>query len=98
MSQCEAELNKSLGEGKALKLLCSQKEEELKDLRAELAKAREYENELDKQVTIVLKEYGLLIPIVETNTSMSQLQQKVEMIGQLQNEVDRVNAGISRDP
>lgn len=86
------ELNKSLGEGKALKILCSQKEEELKNLWGELAKAREYEAKLDKHVTIILKEYGLLVPTVEANTSMSQLQQKVEMMGQLRVEVDRVNA------
>lgn len=47
---------------------------------------------MDKQVTIVLKEYDLVVPTVEANTSMSQLQQKVEMMGQLQSEVERVNA------
>nr|XP_016434680.1 PREDICTED: eukaryotic translation initiation factor 5B-like [Nicotiana tabacum] len=50
LSQCEAELKKSSDEEKALRLLCDQKEEEIKDLRADLAKARENEAELDKQV------------------------------------------------
>ncbi|XP_070022438.1 uncharacterized protein [Nicotiana sylvestris] len=52
-----------------MRLLCDQKEEELKDLRTELAKAREYKTELDEQ-----------------------LQQKLEMIGQLRGEVDQVRA------
>nr|XP_009763102.1 PREDICTED: uncharacterized protein LOC104215055 [Nicotiana sylvestris] len=50
LSQCEAELKKSLDEEKAMRLLCSQKEEELKDFRADLAKARKNEAELDKQL------------------------------------------------
>ncbi|XP_019267516.1 PREDICTED: spindle pole body component 110-like [Nicotiana attenuata] len=49
LSQCEAELQKTSDEGKALKLLCSQMEEELKDLRADQDKARKNEAELDKQ-------------------------------------------------
>nr|XP_016480258.1 PREDICTED: uncharacterized protein LOC107801444 [Nicotiana tabacum] len=36
LSQCEAKLKKSSDEEKALRLLCSQKEEDLKDLRADL--------------------------------------------------------------
>ncbi|XP_019257814.1 PREDICTED: calpastatin-like [Nicotiana attenuata] len=50
LSQCEAKLRKASGEEKALRLLCSQKEEELKDLRTELAKARKNEAELDQQL------------------------------------------------
>ncbi|XP_019226602.1 PREDICTED: cilia- and flagella-associated protein 45-like [Nicotiana attenuata] len=96
LSQCEAELKKSSDEGKALKLLCSQKEEELKDLRADLVKASKNKAELDKQVTIILKEYSLLDPTVEANTSVSQLQQKLEMIKQLQGEVDQVKADYNR--
>ncbi|XP_019258160.1 PREDICTED: MAP7 domain-containing protein 2-like [Nicotiana attenuata] len=49
LSQCEAELKKVLGEEKSLRLLCSQKEEELKDLRTTLAKAQKSESELDEQ-------------------------------------------------
>ncbi|XP_070054358.1 uncharacterized protein [Nicotiana tomentosiformis] len=92
LRQCEAELNRSLGEWKALRLLCDQKEEEIKDLREELTRAQEYEDELEKQVTNVLKEYGLPLPTMKANTSMSQLQQKVEMLEQLRGEVGRVNA------
>ncbi|XP_019228013.1 PREDICTED: uncharacterized protein LOC109209240 [Nicotiana attenuata] len=40
LSQCETELQKVSGEEKALRLLCSQKEEEFKDLRTALAKAQ----------------------------------------------------------
>ncbi|XP_070004265.1 uncharacterized protein [Nicotiana sylvestris] len=50
LSQCEAELRKVSGEEKSLRLLCDQKEKELKDFRAELAKARENETELDQQL------------------------------------------------
>lgn len=51
LNQCEAELKKALSEEKTLKLLYSQKKEELKDLRADLAKARKNEAELDEKVT-----------------------------------------------
>lgn len=73
LSQCKAELQKTSDERNTLKLLCSQKEEELRDLQADLAKARKDEAELDKQVTIILKEYDLLDPTVEANTSVSRL-------------------------
>nr|XP_016455583.1 PREDICTED: pentatricopeptide repeat-containing protein At3g61520, mitochondrial-like [Nicotiana tabacum] len=40
LSQCEAKLKKASSEEKVLRLLCSQKEQELKDLQADLAKAQ----------------------------------------------------------
>ncbi|XP_070028743.1 uncharacterized protein [Nicotiana sylvestris] len=92
LSQCEAELKNVSGEEKALRLLCSQKEEELKDLRTTLAKAQKSESKLDEQVTLILTEYSLLGPTSETNTSISQLQQKLDMIGQLRGEVYQVRA------
>ncbi|XP_019248769.1 PREDICTED: uncharacterized protein LOC109228040 [Nicotiana attenuata] len=92
LSQCEDELKKVSGEEKALRLICSQKEEELKDLRTALAKAQRSESELDKQVTAILIECGLLGLTSEANTSISQLQQKLDMIGQLRGEVDQVRA------
>ncbi|XP_019246509.1 PREDICTED: uncharacterized protein LOC109226169 [Nicotiana attenuata] len=49
VSQCEAELKKVSGEEKALRLLCSQKEEELKDLRTALTKAQKSKSGLDEQ-------------------------------------------------
>ncbi|XP_070035965.1 kinesin-like protein KIN-14N [Nicotiana tomentosiformis] len=49
LSQCETELQKVSEERNALKLLCGQKDETIKDLQANLAKAREEEAELDKQ-------------------------------------------------
>ncbi|XP_070005723.1 uncharacterized protein [Nicotiana sylvestris] len=58
LNQYEAELKKTSDEGKALKLFCSQKEEELKDLRSDLAKALKNEAELDKQVDQVKADYN----------------------------------------
>ncbi|XP_070005158.1 protein gar2-like [Nicotiana sylvestris] len=49
LSQCEAKLSRVSGEKKSLRLLCSKKKEELKDLRVELAKARKNESEIDEQ-------------------------------------------------
>ncbi|XP_019229443.1 PREDICTED: myosin-10-like isoform X2 [Nicotiana attenuata] len=49
LSQCEAELQKTSDERNAFKLLYSQKEEELRDLQTDLAKARKDEAELEKQ-------------------------------------------------
>ncbi|XP_070036099.1 uncharacterized protein [Nicotiana tomentosiformis] len=95
LSQCEIELPKVSEERNALKLLCGQKDETIMDLQADLAKAREEEAELDKQVTILLIEYGL-DPTVEVNTSLSQLQQKVERIELLRGEVDQVKADCDR--
>ncbi|XP_070017759.1 uncharacterized protein [Nicotiana sylvestris] len=96
LSQCETKLWKASDEKNALNLLCSQKEEELKDLRVDLAKARKDKDVLDKKVTVTLEEYGLLDPTVEANTSMSQLQQKLERIELLRGEVDQIKADYDR--
>ncbi|XP_070008351.1 uncharacterized protein [Nicotiana sylvestris] len=96
LSQCEAEHRKVSGKEKALRLFCSRKEEELKDLRAELAKARKNESELDEQIIVILTEYGFLGLTSEANTLISQLRQKLEMIGQLRGEVDQVKADCHR--
>ncbi|XP_019253465.1 PREDICTED: intracellular protein transport protein USO1-like [Nicotiana attenuata] len=88
----EAELRRASNEEKTLKLLLDKKEEELKHLRSELTKASEYESELEKKVTSVMKKYGLPFPSWKANTLMSQLQQKLDMIGQLRGEVDQVRA------
>ncbi|XP_070029953.1 uncharacterized protein [Nicotiana sylvestris] len=96
LSQCEAELKRSSDKGKAPRLLCSKREEELKDLRADLAKALQNEAELDKKVTVILQEYGLIDPFVESNTSVYQPQQKLDMIGQLRGEVDQVKADCNQ--
>ncbi|XP_070032242.1 uncharacterized protein [Nicotiana tomentosiformis] len=95
LSQCETELKMVSEERNALKLLCGQKDETIKDLQANLSKAREEEVELDKQVIILLIEYGL-DPTMEANISLSQLQQKVERIELLQGEVDQVKADCDR--
>ncbi|XP_070045474.1 uncharacterized protein [Nicotiana tomentosiformis] len=95
LSQCETELQKFSEERNALKLLCGQKDKTIKDLQANLAKAHEEEAELDKQVSILLIKYGL-DPTVEANTSLSQLQQKVERIELLRGEVDQVKADCDR--
>ncbi|XP_070026457.1 uncharacterized protein [Nicotiana sylvestris] len=96
LSQCEVELQKTSEERNALELFYSQKEEELRDLRAHLDKACKHEAELDKQVTIILKEYGLLDPIVEANTLVSQLQEKLERIELLRGEVDQIKTDCDR--
>ncbi|XP_070041515.1 uncharacterized protein [Nicotiana tomentosiformis] len=49
LSQCEVELWRVSGERDALQLLCSQKDETIKDLQTDLAKAHEEAAELDKQ-------------------------------------------------
>ncbi|XP_070035092.1 uncharacterized protein [Nicotiana tomentosiformis] len=49
LSQCEVKLQKVSGERDSLQLLCSQNDEVIKDLQADLAKACEEEAELDKQ-------------------------------------------------
>ncbi|XP_070033106.1 uncharacterized protein [Nicotiana tomentosiformis] len=91
LSHCETELQKVSEERNALKLLCGQKDETIKDLQVDLAKAHEEEAELDKQVSILLIKYEL-DATVEANTSLSQLQQKVERIDLLRGEADQVKA------
>ncbi|XP_070051592.1 autophagy-related protein 23-like isoform X1 [Nicotiana tomentosiformis] len=91
LSQCEAELWKVLGEINDLRLLCSKKEEAIKDLQTDLAKVREERVELDQQVSLVLLKYGF-DSTVEVNPSLSQLQQKIEKIGLLREEVDQIRA------
>ncbi|XP_070032098.1 uncharacterized protein [Nicotiana tomentosiformis] len=49
LSQCEVELQKVSGERDSLRLLCGQKDEVIRDLQANLAKAREEEAGLDKK-------------------------------------------------
>ncbi|XP_070013646.1 uncharacterized protein [Nicotiana sylvestris] len=50
MSRCEADLQRLTEERNALKLLTGQKEEEIKDLRAELATSHKEQTDLIKQV------------------------------------------------
>ncbi|XP_019259769.1 PREDICTED: uncharacterized protein LOC109237835 [Nicotiana attenuata] len=95
LNRCEVDLKRLTEERDALKRLYVQKEEEIRDLRADLAQARKEEAELDEQVTILLKEYGL-DPTVEANTSISQLQQKLERIELLRGEVDQIKADCDR--
>nr|XP_016466478.1 PREDICTED: uncharacterized protein LOC107789217 [Nicotiana tabacum] len=66
-----------------------------RDLQADLAKAREEEAELDKQVSVLLIKYGI-DPTVKANTSLSQLQQKVESIVLFRGEVDQLKADCDR--
>ncbi|XP_075085929.1 uncharacterized protein LOC142168774 [Nicotiana tabacum] len=60
LSQCEAELRKVSSERDALRLLCSQKDEAIKDLQADLIKVREEKVELDKQLQQKIEKIGLL--------------------------------------
>ncbi|XP_070050126.1 uncharacterized protein [Nicotiana tomentosiformis] len=88
LSQCEADLRRVTEERNTLKLLCGQREEEIRDLRAELAKAHQDQTE---QVMIILKTHGLDYGTV-ANISISHLQQKLEVIGKLREEVDTIRA------
>ncbi|XP_070057472.1 uncharacterized protein [Nicotiana tomentosiformis] len=91
LSQYEADLRGFTEERNALRLLCGQKEEETKDLRAELAKAHQDQTDLIEQVIKILKVYGLDSGTV-ANISISKLQQKVERIEQLREEVNMMKA------
>ncbi|XP_070035661.1 intracellular protein transport protein uso1-like [Nicotiana tomentosiformis] len=66
-------------------------EEEIKDLRAELAKAYQDQTDLTEQVMIILKTHGLASGTVD-NISISQMQQKLEVVGKLHEEVDMIRA------
>ncbi|XP_070040606.1 uncharacterized protein [Nicotiana tomentosiformis] len=87
LHQYAADLKRAIDERNSLKLSLGQREEEIKDLRAELSKAYRDQNDLSEQVTMPLKTYGFNIGTV-SNISVSQLQQKIEMIGRLREEVD----------
>ncbi|XP_070055010.1 uncharacterized protein [Nicotiana tomentosiformis] len=87
----EADLRRATEERNALRLLSGQREEEIKGLRAELAKAHQDQTDLAEQVMIILRTHGLDSGS-EANISISQLQQKLEMIGQLREEVDIIRA------
>ncbi|XP_070032391.1 uncharacterized protein [Nicotiana tomentosiformis] len=91
LSWYEADLRGLTEERNVLKLLCGQKEEETKDLRAELAKAHQDQTDLIEQVMKILKAHGLDSRTV-VNISISQLQQKVERIEQLHEEVNTMKA------
>ncbi|XP_070020252.1 protein NETWORKED 4A-like [Nicotiana sylvestris] len=95
LNRCEAELKKLTEERDTLKCLYVNKEEEIRDLQVDLAQARKEEAELDVQVTIILKEYGL-DSTVEANTPISYLQQKLERVELLRGEVDQVKADCNR--
>ncbi|XP_070056544.1 uncharacterized protein [Nicotiana tomentosiformis] len=87
----EASLQRVMEERNALKLLLGQREEEIKGLRAESAKAHQDRTDLSEQVMILLKAYGLDIKMM-ANILVSQLQQKHEIIGELREEVDEIKA------
>ncbi|XP_070041208.1 uncharacterized protein [Nicotiana tomentosiformis] len=91
----EAQELKTPDMGGGSSAISSQKDEAIKDLQADLAKARKEEVELDKQVRLVQLEYGFDLT-VEANHSLSQLQQNVEKIGLLREEVDQIKAECNR--
>ncbi|XP_070013456.1 uncharacterized protein [Nicotiana sylvestris] len=78
LSQCEAELNKPSNEGKALKLLCIQKEEELKDLREDLAKARKNEGAKEKNSSQAKKITELEVKLAEVGVEVAEARSEVE--------------------
>ncbi|XP_070040247.1 uncharacterized protein [Nicotiana tomentosiformis] len=91
LSRYKADLRRFMEERNALRLRCEQREEESKDLRAELTKAHQDQTSLIKKVIKILKYHGLDSGS-EANISISQLQQKLEMIGQLCEEVNIIKA------
>ncbi|XP_070042816.1 uncharacterized protein [Nicotiana tomentosiformis] len=89
LSRCEADFRGLPEERNALKLLSGQKEEDIRDLRAELAKAHKDQTDLIEQVMKIIKAHGLDSGTV-ANISISQLQQKIERIEQFREEVDTI--------
>ncbi|XP_070054876.1 uncharacterized protein [Nicotiana tomentosiformis] len=83
ITRCEAELRKVSSERDALRLLCSQKDEAIKDLQADLAKVREEGVGLDKQADVQLrsvKKKGLVQAkkIDELETRLAKAKAEVE--------------------
>ncbi|XP_070042477.1 intracellular protein transport protein uso1-like [Nicotiana tomentosiformis] len=91
LSRRKADFRGLSEERNALKLLNGHKEEEIKDIRAELAKAYQDQTDLTEQVMIILKTHGLGSGMM-ANISISQLQQKLEVIRLLREEVDTIKA------
>ena len=87
----ETDLQRVTEERNSLKILLWQRGEGIKDLQAELAKAHQDQTDLSEQVMILLKAYGLDTGTM-ANFSVSQLQQKIEMIEKLREEVDVIKA------
>ncbi|XP_019261876.1 PREDICTED: dynactin, 150 kDa isoform-like [Nicotiana attenuata] len=94
LSQCEAELKKVSGEEKALRLPCNQKEEELKDLRAELAKAQKNEAELDEQLAADKEVVTAQLALAETQLRGIKAKglAQVKKIEELEAELARARA------
>nr|XP_016479443.1 PREDICTED: centrosomal protein of 112 kDa-like [Nicotiana tabacum] len=81
LSQCEAELRKVLGERDDLLLLCSKKEEAIKDLQADLAKVREERVELDQQLQQKIEKIGLLREEVDQiRTECNQWKETIDRL------------------
>ncbi|XP_070046750.1 uncharacterized protein [Nicotiana tomentosiformis] len=74
----EADLRRVIEERNTLRLLFRQRKEEIKDLRAELAKAQQEQIDLTEQVMIILKIHGLDSGMM-ANILISHLQQKLEV-------------------
>ncbi|XP_070048177.1 uncharacterized protein [Nicotiana tomentosiformis] len=87
----EADLRWVTEEMNALRLLFGQREEEIKDLRTKLAKAQQDKTNLTEKVMVILKTHGLNFGTVD-NISISQLQQKLKVIGKLREELDMIRA------
>ncbi|XP_070054411.1 uncharacterized protein [Nicotiana tomentosiformis] len=90
-SRREADFRGLSEERNALKLLSGQKKEEIEDLRAELAKARQDQTSLIEQVMTILKTHGLDSGKV-ANVLVSQQQQKIERIKQFHEEISTIRA------
>ncbi|XP_070056857.1 protein WEAK CHLOROPLAST MOVEMENT UNDER BLUE LIGHT-like 3 [Nicotiana tomentosiformis] len=79
-SQCEVELQKVSGERDALRLLYGLKDEVIKDLHADLAKAREEEAELDKQKKTIdrldAEKKTILAKLLSADVQLRNVKQK----------------------
>ncbi|XP_070002533.1 MAR-binding filament-like protein 1-1 [Nicotiana sylvestris] len=90
--RCGAKLRKALNGEKSLRLVYDKKTRELIHLRSELDQSRDYEGNLEKQVTSILGECRLFLPSLETNILVSLLQRKTETLERLRGESHQVNS------
>nr|XP_033513488.1 uncharacterized protein LOC117278161 isoform X1 [Nicotiana tomentosiformis] len=91
LSRCEVEILGLSEEKDAFNLLSEQREGEVRGLRAELEAAQKEQGDLAEQVKKIFEVNDTDSGMV-ANSSVPQVQQKLDMIGQLREEVDAVRA------
>ncbi|XP_070054660.1 uncharacterized protein [Nicotiana tomentosiformis] len=95
LSQSEAKIRRFTEERDTFKLLSEQKEGEAKGLRVELEAGRKEQTDLSEQVKRIFEVTDTDLGVT-ANSSVSQVQQKLDVIGQLHAEVDAVKAGAEK--